>query len=193
VRPSLRLVDDDPATMQVLARRLGRAGTLRFALSGAEALHLAQVDPPDLVLADAEIGPAWARARRQQEALSLALFDVDHFKAYNDPTATWRATTASVPWRSIVCRPLPGCGCSMRPRRWGRWSRSRLAWPPCTRQAWCQLKTPPSCCRPLTPPCTPPRPQAADARCSAAASPRLSSALGAGCSSAFLKLRLGAG
>ena len=177
--PSLLLVDDDPATVQVLARMLAGVGTLRFALSGAEALRLAQLDPPDLVLADAEmpgmggfelcrrmkadpmladvpvmivtshgdvatevagfaagaadfvrkppvaevvlarahtqlrlkrltdtlraaaytdaltgvanrrhydaeIGPACARARRQQEALSLVLFDVDHFKAYND-------------------------------------------------------------------------------------------------------------
>ncbi len=41
--------------MQVLGRMLAGLGELRFALSGAEALRLAQAAPPDLVLIDAEM------------------------------------------------------------------------------------------------------------------------------------------
>ncbi len=55
VRPSLLLVDDDPGSVQVLGRMLEGQGELRFALSGTEALRMAQARPPDLVLIDAEM------------------------------------------------------------------------------------------------------------------------------------------
>lgn len=55
VRQSLLLVDDDPASVQVLARMLAGLGELRFALSGEDALRLARQSPPDLVLIDAEM------------------------------------------------------------------------------------------------------------------------------------------
>ena len=54
-RQSLLLVDDDPASVQVLARMLNGLGELRFALSGEDALRLARESPPDLVLIDAEM------------------------------------------------------------------------------------------------------------------------------------------
>jgi diguanylate cyclase (GGDEF)-like protein len=52
---SLLIVDDDPASIQVLGRMLAEQGRLRFALSGAEGLRLAQEAPPDLVLLDADM------------------------------------------------------------------------------------------------------------------------------------------
>ena len=54
-KPSLLIVDDDPGSVQVLGRMLAGQGDLRFALSGAEALRMAQAQPPDLVLIDAEM------------------------------------------------------------------------------------------------------------------------------------------
>ena len=55
VNPSLLLVDDDPGSVQVLGNMLAGQGDLRFALSGAVALRMAQAQPPDLVLIDAEM------------------------------------------------------------------------------------------------------------------------------------------
>jgi diguanylate cyclase (GGDEF)-like protein len=49
------LVDDDPGTIQLLARILGRSGTLRFATNGVDALRLARESVPDLMLLDAEM------------------------------------------------------------------------------------------------------------------------------------------
>ncbi|WP_457394333.1 diguanylate cyclase domain-containing protein [Roseateles sp. P5_E1] len=54
-RHSLLLVDDDAASVQVLARMLNGLGELRFALSGEDGLRLARESPPDLVLVDAEM------------------------------------------------------------------------------------------------------------------------------------------
>ncbi|MBW8846284.1 MAG: diguanylate cyclase [Burkholderiales bacterium] len=54
-RQSVLLVDDDAASVQVLARMLGGLGELRFALSGEDALRLARESPPDLILVDAEM------------------------------------------------------------------------------------------------------------------------------------------
>jgi diguanylate cyclase (GGDEF)-like protein len=54
-RQSLLLVDDDAASVQVLARMLHGLGELRFALSGEDALRLAHESAPDLVLIDAEM------------------------------------------------------------------------------------------------------------------------------------------
>ena len=53
--PSLLLIDDDPSSVQVLSRMLGGLGHLRFALSGSDALALAQASAPDVVLVDAEM------------------------------------------------------------------------------------------------------------------------------------------
>jgi len=55
VAPSILLVDDDHRTVQVLAHMLTGMGRLRLALSGADALRLAQEAPPDVVLVDAEM------------------------------------------------------------------------------------------------------------------------------------------
>lgn len=52
---NILLVDDDPSTIQLLARILTGAGNLRFATSGDDALRLAREAPPDLVLLDAEM------------------------------------------------------------------------------------------------------------------------------------------
>jgi diguanylate cyclase (GGDEF)-like protein len=52
---SILIVDDDPSSVRVLAHMLADEGRLRFALSAAEALHLAQQELPDLMLLDAEM------------------------------------------------------------------------------------------------------------------------------------------
>jgi diguanylate cyclase (GGDEF)-like protein len=49
------LVDDDPGSIQVMARIIADVGNLRFATNGADALRLAREFPPDLVLLDAEM------------------------------------------------------------------------------------------------------------------------------------------
>lgn len=49
------LVDDDPATIQLLGRMLAGAGYLHFATSGEDALRFARATPPDLILLDAEM------------------------------------------------------------------------------------------------------------------------------------------
>ena len=55
VLPSILLVDDEPGTVQVLGRMLSGMGHVRLALSGHDALRLAQESPPDVVLVDAEM------------------------------------------------------------------------------------------------------------------------------------------
>lgn len=52
---NILLVDDDPRTIQILARILAQSGNLRFATNGQEALRLARESVPDLVLLDAEM------------------------------------------------------------------------------------------------------------------------------------------
>jgi diguanylate cyclase (GGDEF)-like protein len=48
-------VDDDPATIELLAQILSDVGNLRFAVSGEDALRLARASVPDLILLDAEM------------------------------------------------------------------------------------------------------------------------------------------
>jgi diguanylate cyclase (GGDEF)-like protein len=50
---NILLVDDDPRTIQIMARILAQSGDLRFATSGREALGMAR--EPDLVLLDADM------------------------------------------------------------------------------------------------------------------------------------------
>ena len=49
------LVDDDIVSIQLIAKLLGKVGSLRFATSGEQALQLAHAAPPDLILLDAEM------------------------------------------------------------------------------------------------------------------------------------------
>ena len=52
---NILLVDDDPGTIQLLARILSDLGNLRFATSGEDALRLVRESAPDLMLLDAEM------------------------------------------------------------------------------------------------------------------------------------------
>jgi diguanylate cyclase (GGDEF)-like protein len=52
---NILLVDDDPATIQLLGRILSELGDLRFATNGEDALRLARESAPDLILLDAEM------------------------------------------------------------------------------------------------------------------------------------------
>jgi diguanylate cyclase (GGDEF)-like protein len=52
---SILLVDDDPISIQLMARILSGVGNLRFATSGQEALQLARDSKPHLILLDAEM------------------------------------------------------------------------------------------------------------------------------------------
>ncbi|MFO1298488.1 MAG: two-component system response regulator [Rubrivivax sp.] len=51
-RPTLLVVDDTPANLNLMAGLLNREYRVKLALSGPRALELAQRDPPDLVLLD---------------------------------------------------------------------------------------------------------------------------------------------
>ncbi len=52
---SILLVDDDPGTIQLMARMLNDLGDLRFATNGQDALRLAHESTPDLILLDTEM------------------------------------------------------------------------------------------------------------------------------------------
>lgn len=54
-RASLLIVDDDITVVQVLAKALAGIGSIRYALSGADALRLLEQEPPDVVLLDAHM------------------------------------------------------------------------------------------------------------------------------------------
>lgn len=54
-RANLLIVDDDVTVIQILAKALVGIGSVRYALNGADALRLAETDPPDLVLLDAHM------------------------------------------------------------------------------------------------------------------------------------------
>lgn len=54
-RANLLIVDDDVTVIQVLAKALAGVGSVRYALNGADALRLAESDPPDVVLLDAHM------------------------------------------------------------------------------------------------------------------------------------------
>jgi DNA-binding response OmpR family regulator len=61
------LVDDDPATIQVLAQILSSVGKLRFAVTGEDALRLARASAPDLILLGSGSCPGLrARHRRRR-------------------------------------------------------------------------------------------------------------------------------
>ena len=55
VPDDILLVDDDPRSIQILARILAQTGELRFATDGHEALRQARRSTPDLVLLDANM------------------------------------------------------------------------------------------------------------------------------------------
>lgn len=55
MKDSILLVDDDPVTIQLMARMLDNLGDLRFATSGQDALRLARQLAPDLMLLDTEM------------------------------------------------------------------------------------------------------------------------------------------
>ena len=52
---NILLVDDDPGSIQLMARILSTVGTLRFATNGEDALRLARESVPDLILLDSEM------------------------------------------------------------------------------------------------------------------------------------------
>lgn len=54
-RANLLIVDDDVTVIQVLAKALAGVGSVRYALNGADALRLAESDPPDVILLDAHM------------------------------------------------------------------------------------------------------------------------------------------
>lgn len=54
-RKQLLLVDDDPSAIHALAQMLAGQGVLRFATSGDDALRLAQLQAPDLILLDLDM------------------------------------------------------------------------------------------------------------------------------------------
>ncbi len=81
---NILLVDDDPRTIQILARILAQSGDLRFATNGPEALRLARESVPDLVLLDADMpglsGFEVCEAMKAEPALSAVpvIFVTNH-------------------------------------------------------------------------------------------------------------------
>jgi diguanylate cyclase (GGDEF)-like protein len=89
---SILIIDDDPASIQVLARLLGEMdemGELRFALDGEEGLALARQAAPDLVLLDAGLPglDGFEVCRRLKADADLASVPVIFVTAQHD-TAT---------------------------------------------------------------------------------------------------------
>jgi len=52
---SILLVDDDPIALKLVRQILGSYAHVRFATSGADALRVARMSPPDLILLDGEM------------------------------------------------------------------------------------------------------------------------------------------
>ncbi len=52
---TILVVDDDPSSIQLMARILAGVGNLRFATNGEDAVRLVRESPPDLVLLDAQM------------------------------------------------------------------------------------------------------------------------------------------
>jgi diguanylate cyclase (GGDEF)-like protein len=52
---NILLVDDDPTVIRVLSKVLGMFTPMRFAMSGRDAMRLAQQCPPDLMIVDVEM------------------------------------------------------------------------------------------------------------------------------------------
>jgi diguanylate cyclase (GGDEF)-like protein len=71
---TILLVDDDPASIKVLARILSTAGQVRFATNGVDALRVARESAPDLILLDAQMpgmsGFEVCKALKADEALA---------------------------------------------------------------------------------------------------------------------------
>jgi diguanylate cyclase (GGDEF)-like protein len=55
MKPSILVVDDNPAMIQLMASVLAQTGRVRFAMTGRDALAQMRDDLPDLVLLDAEM------------------------------------------------------------------------------------------------------------------------------------------
>lgn len=98
------IVDDEPQAIQVLFSALGDLGDLRFALSGAEALEQAAMDPPDLVILDARMpgmdGFATCAALKARHPDLPVLF----VTAASDPDSELRALEAGA--GDFIVKPI---------------------------------------------------------------------------------------
>ena len=94
--PSVLLVDDHPGTVRLIARVLAPVGRLRFALSGERALAMARDAPPDLVVADINMGDmsGIALCKALKAELVTAEIPVILISASGDVTTEARALTA---------------------------------------------------------------------------------------------------
>ena len=86
-KDDILLVDDDPGSIQLMARILGDLATLRFATSGSDGLRLAREAAPDLILLDTEMpglsGFETCRALKADPALAdtPVIFVTSHCEA----------------------------------------------------------------------------------------------------------------
>ena len=94
--PSILIVDDHPAAVRIMARMLAPVGRLRFALSGEKALEVARRSPPDLVVADINMGDMSGIALCRAMKADLATADVPAIlvSADQDVATEARALTA---------------------------------------------------------------------------------------------------
>ena len=86
-KDDILLVDDDPGSIQLMARILGNIASLRFATNGADGLRLAREAAPDLILLDTEMpgmsGFETCRALKAEPALAdtPVIFVTSHTEA----------------------------------------------------------------------------------------------------------------
>ncbi|MEK8025586.1 diguanylate cyclase domain-containing protein [Pseudaquabacterium rugosum] len=92
MRDSVLIVDDDVNVIVALQVLLGAAYALRVARNGADALRLAQADPPDLVLLDVEMPglDGYEVCARLKEVPALAEVPVIFLSQHHDDAAELR-------------------------------------------------------------------------------------------------------
>ncbi|MEN9894063.1 MAG: hypothetical protein RLY78_4358, partial [Pseudomonadota bacterium] len=92
MRDSVLIVDDDVNVIVALQVLLGAAYALRVARNGADALRLAQADPPDLVLLDVEMPglDGYEVCARLKEWPALAEVPVIFLSQHHDDAAELR-------------------------------------------------------------------------------------------------------
>lgn len=104
--PSVLLVDDHPGTVRIMARILAPVGRLRFALSGEQALTMARHAPPDLVVADINMGDmsGIALCKALKSELVTAEIPVILISSSSDVATEARALTAGA--ADFIEKPL---------------------------------------------------------------------------------------
>ncbi len=107
-KPRILVVDDDVNVLSLLGALLGKHYDLRVARSGRDALRLARLEPPDLVLLDVEM-PAmhgYEVCRRMKADALVADVPVVFLTAHTDEASEVRGLRAGA--ADFIVKPLRG-------------------------------------------------------------------------------------